>query len=45
MLDARVAALTADDLYSKAAARPVASELKPYYEELIAEFFPEKIRW
>jgi inositol oxygenase len=37
--------LTADDLYSKNAARPDPVALKPYYEELIAEFFPDKIRW
>ncbi|KAI8139148.1 inositol oxygenase [Fennellomyces sp. T-0311] len=33
------------DLYSKAEKEPVVEELKPYYQELIAEFFPEKIRW
>ena len=33
------------DLYSKANTKPDAAELKPYYEELIAEFFPDKIRW
>ncbi|BEJ17819.1 hypothetical protein CspHIS471_0700870 [Cutaneotrichosporon sp. HIS471] len=33
------------DLYSKSDARPDVTKLKPYYEELIAEFFPDKIRW
>lgn len=33
------------DLYSKGAARPNAKELRPWYEDLIAEFFPEKIDW
>ena len=33
------------DLYSKAAAKPDVKELKPYYEDLIAEFFPAQIDW
>jgi inositol oxygenase len=33
------------DLYSKSAAPPDVAELKPYYEDLIAEFFPGKIAW
>jgi inositol oxygenase len=33
------------DLYSKSAAPPNVAELRPYYEELIAEFFPPKIAW
>lgn len=33
------------DLYSKADGRPDAQELRPYYEELIAEYFPAKLRW
>lgn len=33
------------DLYSKGAARPRAEELRPFYEDLIAEFFPDKIDW
>jgi inositol oxygenase len=33
------------DLYSKGHAKPDAQALKPYYEDLIAEFFPDKIRW
>ncbi|HVX65985.1 MAG TPA: inositol oxygenase family protein [Bryobacteraceae bacterium] len=33
------------DLYSKGHERPPASTLKPYYQDLIAEYFPERIRW
>jgi inositol oxygenase len=33
------------DLYSKSAQRPDLAALKPYYEELVAEYFPEKIAW
>ena len=33
------------DLYSKGAAKPYVEELKPYYQDLIAEFFPDKISW
>lgn len=33
------------DLYSKGDTKPDAEALKPYYQELIAEYFPEKIRW
>jgi len=33
------------DLYSKSSERPSLAAVKPYYEELIAEFFPPKIRW
>ena len=33
------------DLYSKSAAPPNVAALKPYYEELISEFFPAKIAW
>ncbi len=33
------------DLYSKSAERPNVKELRPYYEELIAEYFPPEIRW
>lgn len=33
------------DLYSKGAKRPDVAALKPFYQELIAEFFPERIRW
>jgi len=33
------------DLYSKGHAKPDVNELKPYYQELIAEFFPPQLRW
>jgi inositol oxygenase len=33
------------DLYSKSAAPPDVQALRPYYEELIAEYFPAKIKW
>jgi inositol oxygenase len=33
------------DLYSKGDERVNVTELRPYYEELIAEYFPPKIRW
>jgi len=33
------------DLYSKGAAKPKLQELRPYYEDLIAEFFPAEIDW
>lgn len=33
------------DLYSKSEVRPQLSELKPYYEELVSQYFPAKILW
>jgi inositol oxygenase len=33
------------DLYSKGHTKPNLKELKPYYDDLFAEFFPEKIAW
>jgi hypothetical protein len=33
------------DLYSKCEVEPDLAELRPYYEDLGAEFFPSKIRW
>ncbi len=33
------------DLYTKSHQRPDVKELRPFYEELIAEFFPAKLRW
>ncbi len=33
------------DLYSKSDTKPDAAKLKPYYEDLIAEFLPAKLRW
>jgi inositol oxygenase len=33
------------DLYSKAESRPDVAALRPFYEELIAEFFPATLAW
>lgn len=33
------------DLYSKSDEAPDAKKLRPFYEELIAEFLPAKLRW
>jgi inositol oxygenase len=33
------------DLYSKSRERPDVVALRPYYEELIAEYFPPTLRW
>lgn len=33
------------DLYTKSAVRPNVAELRPFYEELIAEFFPPVLAW
>jgi inositol oxygenase len=33
------------DLYSKGSEKPSLKQLRPYYEDLIAEFFPDKIDW
>jgi inositol oxygenase len=33
------------DLYSKGTDRPDFKELKPYYKDLVAEFFPTQIDW
>jgi inositol oxygenase len=33
------------DLYSKGLERPNAKEIMPYYEDLVAEFFPSEIEW
>lgn len=33
------------DLYSKGAAKPNVRELKAFYEDLVAEFFPSEIDW
>ena len=33
------------DLYSKADDRPKLDELRPYYEDLTAEFFPDPLNW
>jgi inositol oxygenase len=33
------------DLYTKNHQKPNVKELRPFYEDLIAEFFPAKLRW
>jgi inositol oxygenase len=33
------------DLYSKGLERPNVKEIMPYYQDLVAEFFPAKIAW
>jgi inositol oxygenase len=33
------------DLYSKGSAKPDVAELKGYYDELFAEYLPEKLAW
>ncbi|MFZ0633386.1 MAG: inositol oxygenase family protein [Acidobacteriaceae bacterium] len=33
------------DLYSKGSAKPNLKELRPYYEDLMAEYFPSEIDW
>ncbi len=33
------------DLYSKSDVKPSLAELKPYYEDLVTEFFPSQIAW
>ena len=33
------------DLYSKGHSKPDLKELKPYYDDLFAEFLPEKLSW
>ena len=33
------------DLYSKGAVKPNLPEILPYYQDLIAEYFPDKIHW
>jgi inositol oxygenase len=33
------------DLYSKSDRRPDAKALRPYYEELIGEYFPAQVSW
>ena len=33
------------DLYSKGEEKPSVEKLRPFYEELIAEYFPKKIDW
>jgi inositol oxygenase len=33
------------DLYTKSHEAPDVAKLKPYYQELIREYFPDKVRW
>jgi len=33
------------DLYTKSHQKPDVKQLKPFYDELIHEFFPDKVRW
>ncbi|MGI8742349.1 MAG: inositol oxygenase family protein [Bryobacteraceae bacterium] len=33
------------DLYSKSSERPKLADVKPYYDDLVAEYFPDKIAW
>jgi inositol oxygenase len=40
-----VRAFSAYDLYSKSPERPDISTLKPFYQALIAEFFPPRLNW
>jgi inositol oxygenase len=42
---ARVREFNPYDLYSKSAVRPDVVRLRPYYEELIADYFPPVLRW
>ena len=44
-LFAWVRAFNPYDLYSKSHQRPNVEELRPYYEDLIAEFFPPTLNW
>lgn len=44
-LFAQVRAFNPYDLYSKAKSRPDVAALRPFYEELIAEFFPAELAW
>jgi inositol oxygenase len=41
----RVRAFNPYDLYSKSEVEPNLTELKPYYQDLIATYFPAKIAW
>jgi inositol oxygenase len=44
-LFAWVRAFNPYDLYSKGADRPDVARLRPFYEALIAEYFPPVLRW
>jgi inositol oxygenase len=36
---------SAYDLYTKRSERPNVTALRPFYDELIAEYFPPTLRW
>lgn len=40
-----VQAFNPHDLYTKSHQKPDVAKLRPFYDDLIAEFFPEKLRW
>ena len=40
-----VRAFSPFDLYSKSDSKPSLAELRPYYDDLVAEFFPKQIDW
>jgi inositol oxygenase len=42
---ARVREFNPYDLYTKSSARPDVAALRPFYEELIAEYFPREVEW
>lgn len=44
-LFAAVRAFNPFDLYTKSRERPNVAALRPFYEDLIAEFFPEQLDW
>jgi inositol oxygenase len=33
------------DLYTKSHEAPDVAKLRPYYEDLIREYFPDQVRW
>ena len=41
----QVRAFNPYDLYTKSHEKPAVKKLRPFYEELIAEYFPEKLAW
>lgn len=41
----QVRAFNPYDLYTKSHVKPDVKKLRPFYEELIAEYFPEKLAW
>jgi inositol oxygenase len=41
----QVRAFNPYDLYTKSHAKPDSKALRPFYEELIAEFFPKQLNW